>query len=115
TLDRTKEGNKRAMDLWNALSELDKGNNPSWIDPEFAFISDHFIAKALQDLTVVEYGKQFYYKSSKVIKFHQRPQPSFNKDFNLLIHHLEKSKTDGIETLIFSDSPKQIDRLFAIL
>src|SRR5690606_14139985 len=36
-------------------------------------------------------------------------------DFNLLIHHLKESSKEKFHTYIFSDSTKQIERLFSIL
>ena len=48
------------------------------------------------------------------IPFHTKPQPSFNKNFDLLIRHLHENKAAGYETYIFSDNVKQLDRLRAI-
>ncbi|MEO6038659.1 MAG: DEAD/DEAH box helicase, partial [Saprospiraceae bacterium] len=48
------------------------------------------------------------------ISFQAKPQPSFNKNFDLLIRHLHENKAAGYETYIFSDNSKQLDRLRAI-
>lgn len=48
------------------------------------------------------------------IGFHSKPQPSFNKNFDLLIRHLHEMKAAGYETYICSENPKQFDRLAAI-
>ncbi|MBV6440559.1 MAG: transcription-repair coupling factor [Haliscomenobacteraceae bacterium CHB4] len=48
------------------------------------------------------------------IYFHSKPQPSFNKNFDLLIRHLHEMKAAGYETYICSENPKQFDRLAAI-
>ncbi len=48
------------------------------------------------------------------ILFHSKPQPSFNKNFDLLIRHLHEMKAAGYETYICSENPKQFDRLAAI-
>ncbi len=48
------------------------------------------------------------------IPFHAKPQPSFNKNFDLLIRHLHEMKAAGYETYICSENPKQFDRLAAI-
>ncbi|MCC7467008.1 MAG: transcription-repair coupling factor [Saprospiraceae bacterium] len=53
-------------------------------------------------------------QSSRVIAFHAKPQPSFNKNFDLLIRHLHEMKAAGYETYICSENPKQFDRLAAI-
>ena len=49
-----------------------------------------------------------------VVPFHSKPQPSFNKNFDLLIRHLHEMKAAGYETYICSENPKQFDRLAAI-
>lgn len=48
------------------------------------------------------------------IPFHSHPQPSFNKNFDLLIRQLHQYKAAGYETYICSDNPKQFDRLASI-
>lgn len=48
------------------------------------------------------------------VAFHSSPQPSFNKNFDLLIRQLHQYKAAGYETYICSDNPKQFDRLAAI-
>ncbi|MCW5923405.1 MAG: transcription-repair coupling factor [Saprospiraceae bacterium] len=52
--------------------------------------------------------------SLTTIPFHTKPQPSFNKNFDLLIRHLHEMKAAGYETYICSENPKQFDRLAAI-
>ena len=49
-----------------------------------------------------------------IIPFHSKPQPSFNKNFDLLIRHMHEMKAAGYETYICSENPKQFDRLAAI-
>ncbi len=51
---------------------------------------------------------------STLIPFHSKPQPSFNKNFDLLIRHLHEMKAAGYETYICSENPKQFERLSAI-
>ena len=52
--------------------------------------------------------------SAPVIQFAAKPQPSFNKNFDLLIRTLHDWKSAGYEIYICSDNPKQLDRLRAI-
>lgn len=115
TIDIIQKGYKEATKLWAALSATDKERNPDWIDPKFSFSDSKILANMLQDFPVVEFGKQFFYDADHHINFEYRPQPSFNKDFNLLIHNIKENDTRGMQNYIFSDSPKQIERLFAIL
>ncbi len=50
----------------------------------------------------------------KKLEFSVRPQPSFNKQFSLLIDHLNDNTRKGIENFIFTDNPKQLERFQAI-
>lgn len=115
TLDIVQAGYKNASKLWAALSVQDKEHNPDWIDPKFSFTDEKMLANLLQDFPIIEFGKQFFYGADHQIQFNQRPQPSFNKDFGLLIHNIKENEGKKIVNGIFSDSPKQIERLFAIL
>ena len=115
TLDIIKSGYKKAIELWKALSPDEKQKNPDWIDPKFGFTDEKLIADQLHDFPVVEIGKQFFYNDSTNIDFDMRPQPSFNKDFTLLIHNFKNNEADKIENFIVTDSAKQVERLYAIL
>ncbi len=48
------------------------------------------------------------------VTFAARPQPSFNKNFSLLIDHLRQQQKAGIATYLFAENPRQLDRLEAI-
>ena len=115
TLDIVKAGYKKAVELWKALPTADKAQNPEWIDPKFAFSDEKLLGDHFHDFPLVEFGKQFFYKTDHRFEFETKPQPSFNKDFNLLIHNLKENEKAGIVNFIFTDSPKQIERLYAIL
>jgi transcription-repair coupling factor (superfamily II helicase) len=72
------------------------------------------LADQLKDFDLIEFGKQFFYEADETIHFDTKPQPSFNKDFNLLIHNFKENENAGVENLIFTDSTKQIERLYSI-
>jgi transcription-repair coupling factor (superfamily II helicase) len=48
------------------------------------------------------------------VAFKSSPQPSFNKNFDLLVRNLHQNKAAKYQTFICSDNPKQLDRLRAI-
>lgn len=114
TLDVIRSGYKKANELWKALSTDEKNQN-GWIDPKFGFTDEKLIADQLHDFPIIEFGKQFFYNDAKQLSFDMRPQPSFNKDFTLLIHNLKNNDADKVENYILTDSAKQIERLYAIL
>jgi transcription-repair coupling factor (superfamily II helicase) len=115
TLDVIKSGYKKAVELWKALSSEEKEKNPEWIDPKFGFTDEKLIGDQLHDFPVVEFGKQFFYQDAQVVNFDMRPQPSFNKDFSLLIHNFKNNEAEHIQNYILTDSARQVERLYAIL
>ena len=52
--------------------------------------------------------------TTKTISFNTKPQPSFNKNFNLLIENLNQNQNNGITNYLFTDNPRQIERFYAI-
>ncbi len=48
------------------------------------------------------------------LQYNSKPQPSFNKNFELLIRDLKKKSQDNIENYLFTDSKKQIERFYNI-
>lgn len=114
-LDIVKTGYRKADELWKALPQADKQQNPNWLDPKFAFTDEKMLADLFQDFNLVEFGKQFFYRADETVFFDTKPQPSFNKDFNLLIHNFKENEKQHIHNFIFTNSAKQIERLYAIL
>ena len=80
---------------------------------ELYFHPDAF-KKALEHLPIVELGPDYYFKKADKFTFDFLPQPSFNKNFDLLKTDLLARQNSGMENLIFSNQPKQIERLFQI-
>lgn len=64
--------------------------------------------------SIVEVGPEYYYKASDTVTFETQGQPSFNKDFELLKEDLIARTSNGNTNLIFSNQPKQIERLYQI-
>ncbi|MFT7603071.1 MAG: transcription-repair coupling factor (superfamily II helicase) [Saprospiraceae bacterium] len=48
------------------------------------------------------------------LDFKATPQPSFNKNFKLLIEDLQGNIAKGLTNYVFTDNPKQIERFYAI-
>ena len=63
---------------------------------------------------VVEFGPEYAFQSDETIQFVVQQQPTFNKDFDLLKEDLLLRKKAGATNLIFSNQPKQIERLYQI-
>jgi transcription-repair coupling factor (superfamily II helicase) len=68
----------------------------------------------ISDFSVIEWGPVYAFPASFSESFSFLPQPSFNKNFNLLRTDLLGRKKAGYTNLIFSNQPKQVDRLLQI-
>ncbi|MBI3234536.1 MAG: transcription-repair coupling factor [Bacteroidetes bacterium] len=112
-----------AIEIINKVHEKCKGINISLTNAQ----GDHFELPSIdlfasvdsfkENLTKykkVEYGTRKLFKKSKEIFFNQSPQPSFHKQFNLIKDDFNLNKSNGYKNLVFSDSGKQIERLYAI-
>lgn len=62
----------------------------------------------------IEFGPEYHFKADETISFETLHQPAFNKDFDLLKDDLLARKQAGATNLIFSNQPKQIERLYQI-
>lgn len=71
------------------------------------------IAK-ISKFNVVEWGSKAYFEADKLIDMQVWPQPEFNKNFNLLAENLKANEKKGLKNIIFSDQPKQVERVYAI-
>ncbi|MEN2280788.1 transcription-repair coupling factor [Algoriphagus sp. SE2] len=62
----------------------------------------------------IEFGKQFYLKGAKQFKWESQPQPSFNKNFDLLVSNFAENEKRGFTNILIAENEKQIDRLLGI-
>ena len=58
-------------------------------------------------------GEKEFPIDEKVV-FTTKPQPSFNKNFKLLIEDLENNQKQTITNYLFTENPRQIERFYAI-
>ncbi len=83
-------------------------------EPEEIFLSSAEFLKGISRFRVVEFGRASFFKAEERISFHSKPQPSFNKNFDLLIRNLHENDERGYTNLIFAENPKQIERFYSI-
>ena len=82
-------------------------------DSELLVHGSEFL-KSLLDYTTLEFGQQFYFKTGQPVVFNTAPQPSFNKNFDLLMQDLQKNAENGFTNFLLADNPKQAERLQSI-
>lgn len=82
--------------------------------PQELFINQSsFIKKAL-DFSIVEMGLKSVFKSEKIFEFYTKPQPSFNKQFDLLLNDLNENHFNGIKNYLFCSNENQANRFHDI-
>ena len=83
------------------------------IEPEKLYSRAEDLKDQLKKFTSFEFGIRSIL-SSESIKFDQKPQPSFNKNFDLLIANLKENKAKGFQNYFLTDNVKQAERLISI-
>ena len=83
--------------------------------PEDLFLNGEKFIEGLNNFRVIEFRRHFLAgKNSPEFVFHFSPQPSFNKNFELLIKNLIEKTNKGFSNMILSDNPRQVNRIHSI-
>jgi transcription-repair coupling factor (superfamily II helicase) len=84
------------------------------VAPNQLFLNQtEFIKKSL-DFSVVELSSKPIYKTKKAYDFHIKPQPSFNKQFDLLLNNLNENHFNGYKNYLFCSNDAQAKRFHDI-
>jgi transcription-repair coupling factor (superfamily II helicase) len=95
-----------------AFSKLD--TTIKHVAPEELFVDQkQFLKKAL-NFSVVELSNAPMFAIDKTIEFHIHPQPSFNKQFDLLLNNLGENHFNGIKNYLFCSNENQANRFHDI-
>ncbi len=95
----------KAHEIFNNLDATIKHVEPQkiFLDPK------EFLKKAL-DFSVAEMGSKPTFKTNKSFEFHTSPQPSFNKQFDLLLNNLSENHFNGYKNYLFCSNAAQAKR-----
>ena len=96
-----------------------------WISNDFSLVRYKYegtitnqdttlLTKAIDQSATIEIGNKSVFNQYDTIHFDTLPQPTFNKNFDLLIDDLQQRTKDGYKIYILADQVKQTDRLKAI-
>ncbi len=80
-------------------------------EPQELFCTSELLKSQLSEFTTVTLDSK---TSSEAIHFNTKPQPSFNKQFNLLIENLNENVEKGYKNYIFCSSEQQAKRFHDI-
>ena len=90
------------------------GNVKIVLKPEDLFEHSISFSELLEVFSLVEFGNIYYENPVETFKFESEPQPSFNKNFELLVERLQESQADGYTNIMLAESGKQLERLTTI-
>lgn len=83
--------------------------------PHDLFIDGDTFEKKMANFANVEFRRQFFStQNTASFDFDFSPQPSFNKNFDLLIRNLTEKTIQGFNNFILSDNPRQLSRIQSI-
>ncbi len=84
------------------------------VAPEQLFLNQkEFIKKSL-DFSIVELSSKPIYKTKVSFNFHIKPQPSFNKQFDLLLNNLNDNHFNGYKNYLLCSNENQTKRFHDI-
>jgi transcription-repair coupling factor (superfamily II helicase) len=110
---------KYALDLFDKKfekAELAFSNHHGEIQqlpPAKLYATSEELKTQISSYPVFEFGISSSFSSEKIV-FDQQPQPSFNKNFSLLINNLKENRAKGYTNYFLTDNSKQADRLISI-
>lgn len=78
--------------------------------PDELFINEEAFLKRAVDFSVIELDKKPIFKAEKIVEFHTLPQPSFNKQFDLLLNNLHENDFHGVKNYLFCANENQARR-----
>lgn len=110
SLDRIRQVLKkeydRSVELYSSLPDTVKHSVPGTL-----YMHPQDVLEAIQPCSIIEMGIENELQPQLTCSFDFQPQPAFNKNFDLLREDLMVRTAGGMKNLIFSNQPKQIERL----
>ncbi len=109
TVDRIEKAFAQAETSFSKLDSV-----VAQLPPNELYIHKDVFTKQILGFPVVEFGNHFSLAPTKIITYNFSPQPSFNKNFTFLNDNFKSNLRNGLSNVIFSDTSKQIERLYKI-
>ena len=95
-----------------AYQKLSKDVNHA--TPDKLFLSSSQLKEQLKKHSIVEYGTENAFPTEHVFHLNSTPQPSFNKNFDLLAKTLQRNTDKGYLNVLLCSSQQQIERFYSI-
>ncbi len=82
--------------------------------PEHLFLNEKAFLRQALDFSIIEFSNKPLFKTTKTLEFHIQPQPSFNKQFDLLLNNLSDNHFNGYTNYLFCSNEAQANRFHDI-
>lgn len=101
---------EKAKQSFDQIVESTEGTN-TVLKPDMLFETSATFSEKLDKFVQLQFGNRFYGNAESTFTFDAQPQPSFNKNFDLLAENLLENQDKNLVNIISSDSANQLDRL----
>ncbi|MBA3673869.1 MAG: transcription-repair coupling factor, partial [Chitinophagaceae bacterium] len=114
-IERINKSQATSSRLQNEHDELSEKKAVSEID----FVKANVLEEQIKQRHIIEFGNKAYFSKADneqltTVNFSIKPQPAFNRQFNLLIQNLKDHEQKKYNIFLFADNPKQLERLHSI-
>jgi len=99
----------KAIETFDKLSKEVKHASP-----EHLFLNQEIFLRKASDFSIIELSNKPFFKTTKTFEFHIQPQPSFNKQFDLLLNNLSDNHFNGYTNYLFCSNEAQANRFHDI-
>ncbi len=82
--------------------------------PAELFIDGNTFTKTMGQFASAEWSSKPYFEPSKTLAFNIKPQPAFNKTFELLVKDFKNNAEQGWQNYLLCTNTKQVERFDAI-
>ena len=107
------KGWEKCLQEYTHAKDLDSEQLPP--HPKDRLLTPGEFARHLEQYTIVHMAGELARGQAVRVGFLQQPQPIFKRNFELLTQWLKENRSAGIDTLLFSENNRQVERLQVIL
>lgn len=115
-LDKLQICFENAKTLQSQLSSMDTQDRKEEAEllRSQSFVFPREIIDGLEKMPLLEMTNKTMFAAATKVSYKTTPQPSFNKNFDILIKDLQSNTEEGIDTFVFAENAKQIERFYSI-
>jgi len=115
-IEKLQEAFDKAHEFADSVSSLDQSERAE-LFRDRSFIRPHEITEDIEAHPVFllsDTTQEQPIAFNQTITYDSQTQPSFNRNFKLLIENLNENSKNGLKNFLFTDNPKQIERFYSI-